>query len=252
VKGIKMINKIAFTPAVSAVDAPEKNINFKGALKEEAKEDNSGLLYGSLAVLSAFGLGMLLRKPKVVEKEVVKVVEKPVKEAVKNNTARIPKRKKIKYTTPNRNPKPISNKREAEIVNNIDTKSANNQSRKLADEASKDTVTPEMQAVYDREIAYQAPNAEQKRDIANLHKKNKAERAKKNSIGNLAQKPKPKVSKLPVENPELKSIEGSISALKARIAGAKRFGKDTSKYEAQLNKLIEKRNNLLNSTQNKV
>ena len=37
-------------------------------LVQEHKESNSGLLTGALVALGAFGIGMLARKPKVVEK----------------------------------------------------------------------------------------------------------------------------------------------------------------------------------------
>lgn len=182
-----MINKITFTPAVSTPNAPEKEVNFKGLPKEETKEDNSALLYGSLVALGAFGAGMLLRKPKVVEKTVEKTVEKAsetVTETAKDVVKKLPQKRRIKHTSPNRNPKPITNEREAEIVSNIDTKHANPSSRKLADEASDNVVTPEMQKKYDREIAYQTPTAKEKNDISNLHKNNKKERAEKNALGN--------------------------------------------------------------------
>lgn len=182
-----MINKVAFTPTMSIAEVPEKEVSFKGLPKEDAKEDNSALIYGSLAALGAFGLGMLVGKPKVVEKTVEKTVEKAsetVTETAKDVVKKLPKKRRIKHTSPNKNPKPITNEREAEIVSNIDTKYANSSSRKLADEASDNVVTPEMQKKYDREIAYQTPTAKEKNDISELHKKNKKERAKKNALGN--------------------------------------------------------------------
>lgn len=230
-----MIQKIAFNPQIA--NAPEKEINFKGvAIKEEAKQDNSALLYGSLAALGAFGVGMLIRKPKVVEKTVERTVEKVTEEVTKAS-------KKTKKTA-----KKLADEVSAPVRKSKKSKPKRQTTRQILDNASKDKVTPEMQAAYDKEIAYQAPTAEQRKAIDELHKQNQAERAEKNTIENLAHVSENKQPKQPVENPELKGIEGTIKNLKQRIAGAKKFGKDTSKLEAQLNNLIEKRDNLLKKT----
>lgn len=242
-----MINKIAFTPAVSTPNAPEKEINFKGLPKEETKEDNSALLYGSLVALGAFGAGMLLRKPKVVEKTVEKTVEK-ASETVTETAKDVAKKVKPKSKTQRRKSLNVGG-RENNRMDKADAKWQRKREKQLLDkqmqrEAEEQFTETELQT-YMKENGYQAPNAEQRKALDVLHEQNAAERAQKNTIGNLAQIQEPKPVKQPVENPKIKALEGTIGNLRARIAGAKRFGKDTSKYEAQLEKLIEKRDNLL-------
>lgn len=236
-----MIQKIAFNPQIA--NAPEKEVNFKGLPKEETKEDNSALLYGSLAALGAFGIGMLVRKPKVVEKTVEKTAEQ-VTEAAKETV------KKVKPKSKTRRRKNLNvSSRENNRMNKADAKWQRKRERQLLNnqmqrEAEEQFTEAELQA-YMKENGYHAPNAEQRKALDTLHEKNAQERAEKNTIGNLAQKQEAKPTKPPVENPELKAIDGTIRNLRARIAGAKRFFKDTSKLEAQLNALIEKRDNLI-------
>ena len=74
-----MVDKIAFTPRVQT--PAFKGIAEEAApvIVEQAKDETdnkyySGLLTGTLAALSAFGLGLVARKPKTVEKVVEKVV----------------------------------------------------------------------------------------------------------------------------------------------------------------------------------
>lgn len=242
-----MINKTAFTPAMSIAEAPEKEVNFKGLPKEETKEDNSALLYGSLAVLGAFGLGMLARKPKVVEKTIEKTSDETAK-TVKKEVETVVKKVKTKSKTHRRKNLNITGG-ENNRMDKADAKWQRKREKQLLDrqmqrETEEQFTEAELQT-YMKENGYQAPTAEQRKILDQLHEINAQERAQTNTIGNLAQKQEVKPVKQVVENSELKGIEGSIRNLKARIAGAKRFGKDTSKYEAQLQKLIEKRDNLL-------
>lgn len=95
-----------------------------------------------------------------------------------------PRKHRLEHTVPNRNPKPITNAREAQVVENINLSHVNANTRKMVEKAGAGTVTPAQQAAYDRAIAYQAPTAAQKTAIAELHSANAAERAVKNSIGN--------------------------------------------------------------------
>lgn len=239
-----MIQKIAFNPQIA--NAPEKEVNFKGLPKEETKEDNSTLLYGSLAALGAFGLGMLIRKPKIVEKTVEKTVEQAT-ETAKTAAEKV----KTKSKARRRNNLNVSG-RENNRMDKADAKWQRKREKQLLDkqlqrEAEEQFTEAELQT-YMKENGYQAPNAEQRKALDTLHERNAQERAEKNTIGNLAQKQEAKSAKPVVENPELKAIDGTIRNLRARIAGAKRFGKDTSRYEAQLKSLIEKRDNILKKT----
>ncbi len=240
-----MIQNVALIPRIA--NTPEKEINFTGALKDEVKEDNSALLYGSLATLGALGLGMIIRKPKVIEKTIEKTVEKAAEQTAETAEKAV-KKVKTKSKTSRRKNLNVSghennrmNKADAKWQRKRERQLLNNQMQKEAEEQFTEA---ELQT-YMKENGYHAPNAEQKLDLANLQSRNKAERAEKNTIGNLAQKQEAKPTKPPVENPELKAIDGTIRNLRARIAGAKRFFKDTSKLEAQLNALIEKRDNLI-------
>ena len=75
-----MIQKVAFTPQVNfkGIEVPHVDEN----LETKTQKDNSSLLYGTLAALGAFGVGLVAKKPKVVEKvikEAVPEIEKTVK-----------------------------------------------------------------------------------------------------------------------------------------------------------------------------
>ena len=85
--------------------------------------------------------------------------------------------------TPN-NTSPISNAQEASVVNNINTQYVNGNTRRLVEKASRDVVTPQQQAAYDRAIAYQAPTSQQQAAIDKLHAANATQRAELNSIAN--------------------------------------------------------------------
>ena len=78
--------------------------------------------------------------------------------------------------------------------------------------------------------------------------KNKAERELKNSVeanlDGITRKGR-KIEFSPSQkDQELASIEGSIKNLERRIAGAKRFGKNTNELEKQLAALIDKKNSV--------
>lgn len=79
---------------------------------------------------------------------------------------------------------PVSNAQEARILQNIDTKHANSKSRKLVNQHMDDIVTPEMQARYNREIAYQPLTPKQKAAKAQMDSANRAQRAEMNAIKN--------------------------------------------------------------------
>lgn len=81
---MERIERIAFTQqvpvfrGVEPVKIYEESAPFKN---EEKGNDDSGLLIGSLSALGAFGLGMLARKPKTVEKIIEKVVKEEAPKA---------------------------------------------------------------------------------------------------------------------------------------------------------------------------
>lgn len=233
-----MIQKVAFTS--QPVVTPTKNVNFAGSEIVEEKKENSALLYGSLAALGALGLGLVLHKPKVVEKEIVKTVEKTTEQVQKTAL------KKVKSKTRARKNLNIAGKERH--MDKADAKWQRKRNKQIINEQiqreAQESFTEQELQTYRRKNGYKKPTQKQQNDIDNLHAQNAQQRAQTNTVGNLAQQQKPKPPKSPVENPELKGIEGTINNLKKRIAGAKRFGKDTSKLEAQLNSLIEKRNNI--------
>ena len=173
-----MIQKIAFTPQVS-FKANENILVAEENVQKNEEKDNSALLCGSLAVLGAFGLGMVARKPKVVEKVLEKSTQN-AKTAVEENRLYYKtknKKQRIKHTTP----KPVTLEEQSRIINNIDASNTNSSSRKLLEEAINDTPTKaEIEAARPK---YEAPTQEQKNDIANLHRKNKEQRKELNSIG---------------------------------------------------------------------
>ena len=86
-KVINMVDKIAFTPNVQTPAfkgiEEEAPVIVQQAKEETDNKDYSGLLTGSLAALGAFGLGLVARKPKTVEKVVKKVVQEAAQEAPK-------------------------------------------------------------------------------------------------------------------------------------------------------------------------
>lgn len=236
-----MIQKVAFTP--QPVVTPIKDVNFTGSEIIEEKKDNSALLYGSLAVLGALGLGLVLHKPKVVEKEIAKTVEKTTEQVQQTAS------KKTKSKTRARKNLNITDKH----MNKADAKWQRKRNKQIINEQiqREESFTEQELQAYAKENGYKKPTPKQQKDIDNLHTQNAEQRAQTNTIENLAKQQEPKQTKSPVENPELKGIEGTINNLKKRIAGAKRFGKDTSKLEAQLNSLMEKRNNIAQNVERK-
>ena len=176
-----MIQKIAFTSQVPVQRVRNgSNIGISEPV-EEKKNDSSALILGSLAVLGAFGLGMIARKPKVVEKIIEKSTKQVEQEEGKLYVKTRNKKQRIKHTTPNKNPKPINLEEQSRIINDIDASNSNNSSRKLLDDALEDTPTKaEIEASRSK---YEAPNQQQKNDIANLHSSNRQQRKELNSIG---------------------------------------------------------------------
>ncbi len=95
-----------------------------------------------------------------------------------------PVKQRIQNTSVSGAAKPINNAREAEILGGIDLRHVNEDTRRLVINASRGTVTPRMQAEYNRQIAFRPLTQEQKIAKANLDRANLAQRAELNSIMN--------------------------------------------------------------------
>lgn len=133
------------------------------------------------------------------------------------------------------------------VARNIEQRHINANSRKVVDEALQDIPTSQELDAYSNEFGYKAPDVEQQAALdahqANVrddydaaHRiENNAKVKEQNSTSTV----KSDIDKL---NEEIKSLDGSIKRLEQQIAGAKRFGKDTSKLEAQLTNLQTRRN----------
>lgn len=133
------------------------------------------------------------------------------------------------------------------VARNIEQRHINANSRKMVDEALQDIPTSQELDAYSNEFGYKAPDVEQQAALdahqANVrddydaaHRiENNAKVKEQNSTSTV----KSDIDKL---NEEIKSLDGSIKRLEQQIAGAKRFGKDTSKLEAQLTNLQTRRN----------
>lgn len=96
------------------------------------------------------------------------------------------KKHSIKGTSVTGAAKPITNAQEARVIQNIETKNANAASRRLVEQHMDDVVTPQMQAAYDRSIAYQPLTQSQKQAKAVREAQNVAQRAELNTVANTA------------------------------------------------------------------
>ncbi len=172
---------------------------FTGAEDETPKK--KGALGKLLTLATVVGGAVLLKKnwTKVSQyvDDIVKKFKKggtktqtTAQQTIKNNANKVqtpkkaPRKHRLEHTVPNRNPKPITNAREAQVVENINLSHTNANTRKFVEKAGTGTVTPAQQKAYDKAIAYQAPTAAQKTAMAERHAANAAQRAELNSIAN--------------------------------------------------------------------
>lgn len=150
---------------------------------QEKKSSNGWLLGLGTAIVGA-GIWLLSKgKSKGITETISKALEKAkgkAWECISKGT----KKTRIKGTSVSGASKPITNAREAEIVQNINTQHVSGNTRKIVEQAERNVVTPEMQAKYDRQIAYKAPTGEEKQAMAVNEAKNKAQRAKLNNVTN--------------------------------------------------------------------
>lgn len=128
------------------------------------------------------------------------------------------------------------------VARNIEQRHINANSRKMVDEALQDIPTSQELDAYANEFGYKAPDVEQQAALdahqANVrddydaaHRiENNAQVKEQNSTSTV----KSDLDKL---NEEIKGLDASIRRLEQQIAGAKRFGKDTTRLENQLKNL---------------
>jgi len=224
-----MIQKVAFTPQVrfTANEAPVQYI--EETPQDNKPQENSGLLLGSLAVLGAFGLGMLVRKPKVVEKTIEKTIEKATESTENKINVAKPKRKhRLEHTVPNRNPKPVSIEKQSEIVNNIETSNANASSRKLTEKAIADIPTKADIKAFGEEIRYVAPTQEEKNVINQLHFNNRQNHA--GAIENNI---------LPKEKEALNAVRNSVKNVAAKFKNGFFAHPNGNVYELKNGKIVK-------------
>ena len=135
---------------------------------------------------------------------------------------------------------------DGETARNINQQHLNANQRKMVDEALEDVPTPEELDAYAKEIAYKAPTPEEQAAIDIHQAKVKQDYDDAHKIENNAvikEQKTPSAVKTDIDklNDEIKALDGSIRRIEQQIAGAKRFGKDTSKLESQLTNLQAQR-----------
>ena len=135
---------------------------------------------------------------------------------------------------------------DGEVARNIDLQHVDAKQRRMVEQSLEDIPTPEELAAYQREIGYQSvPEADRPAfdahqqqvaaDYANAH------RIENNAViiaTPAAKAPKEAADKLA---DEIKGLDGNIRRVRQQMEGARRFGKDTSRYEQQLKNLEAKR-----------
>lgn len=135
---------------------------------------------------------------------------------------------------------------DGEVARNIDLQHVDANQRRMVEEGLKDVPTPEELAAYQREIGYQSvPEADRPAfeahqqqvaaDYANAH------RIENNAV--IIETPNPKAPKEAADQlaDEIRGLDGNIRRVRQQMEGARRFGKDTSRYEQQLKNLEAKR-----------
>lgn len=135
---------------------------------------------------------------------------------------------------------------DGEVARNIDLQHVDAKQRRIVEQSLEDIPTPEELAAYQREIGYQSvPEADRPAfdahqqqvaaDYANAH------RIENNAViieTPAAKAPKEAADKLA---DEIKGLDGNIRRVRQQMEGARRFGKDISRYEQQLKNLEAKR-----------
>ena len=177
----------------TSTNTQSDSVSFSGNEKDTAKETSSKLttllIAGGVAI-TAFVVGKnwnaikgyvtKLLNGKTTQKAKTALEKAKTKAWDMVNTGKA----KIKGTSVTGASKPITNAQEAKVIQNIETKNASSQARKLVETHMNDIVTPEMQAAYDKSIAYKPLTANQKQAKAVREMQNAAQRAELNSIAN--------------------------------------------------------------------
>ena len=135
---------------------------------------------------------------------------------------------------------------DGEVARNIDQSHLDANGRKMVEEGLEDVPTPEELARYQKENAYQpVPEADvpayQKHQAQVAADYADAHRVGNNSVVTTPKTPKETKKAIDKLNDEIRGIDGSIKRLERRIAGAKRFGRNTDTLEKQLEALQQKR-----------
>lgn len=135
---------------------------------------------------------------------------------------------------------------DAEVARNADQKHLNSNERKMIEDGLEDIPTPQEVNTYSKEIEYKQPALEEKAALEAHQAKVSKDYAEAHSLENNAVMKEQKTPPAPKEaidkiNDEIRGLDGSIKNLEQKIAGAKRFGKNTATLEKQLANLQEKR-----------
>lgn len=231
-----MIEKVSFTSNSQAVRRTDYN-TAPVSNKKENKNSNSNqkLLIASLSLLGIAGAAYLLLKKPAAAKGAVEDAAEEVLDTAKKARTKVKGRIKRKEELAIAGREKSMDKADAKWQRKNERKLVEKQ-RKFEEEAH---FTPEELEAYGKEYGYQRPSVQRQQKIKELNEQNAAEREVKNSIGETAKKTEPKKSK-PQISPaiaEQRSLEGSIKDLERKIAGSKRFGKNTAKLEQQLKDL---------------
>lgn len=174
---------------------PQDSVSFSGKTdSEKDAEGSSGL--GTVVVAGGLAIGafMLGKNWNAVKGWANKILNGKTAAKVKTTLQKAKtkaweciqpnKKAKIKGTSVTGAAKPVSNATEARVMQNINTQHVNGNTQRVVQNSMNDIVTPEMQAAYDKSIAYKPLTQKQKSAKAVIDAQNKAQRAELNAIKN--------------------------------------------------------------------
>ena len=180
-----------FTGAPVGEEAPKKKGGWFGKIFGGAILIGGAiLLKRNWNTISKWAKNLFKGGQKAATTNPLKPAQNKAEQVIQRNANRVqvsrkaPRKHRLENTVPNRNPKPITNAREAQVAENINLSHVNANTRKMVEKAGAGTVTPAQQAAYDKAIAYQAPTAAQKTAMAERHAANATQRRELNSIAN--------------------------------------------------------------------
>ena len=160
------------------------NVLEKTPQKDEFKKDGMSTTT-KVAIATTLGLGVALTADFVFFKgKYSKKVVNYIKNLFKKPTQKPSTSTNNTVTTIS---KPTQKPTNVSLTNNnsyIDTRHVNADTRKLVEQAQRDIVTPQQQALYNQRHSYQPPTLQQRQAMDRLHQANQAQRAELNSIKN--------------------------------------------------------------------